>query len=222
MRAAPASDIAGKLDEPYTIDGTQYRPADGPSDEVGYAGFMANGIGVSATHKTLPVPSYVEVTSLATGRTILVRIAERGPATNYRLADLSLRRGAAIGPAGRRLRRRPNSPRQPAGTGADRPARRGHGGGAIADASALADRPSRQAAAIACGAGHRCPLRREATGPVVSRGDCGLAQITSCGGGLAGRIAPRRIATRFEAGEGRVGDAARPSGRELRYRGGRR
>jgi len=40
-------------------------------------------------HKTLPVPSYVEVTSLATGRTIVARIIGRGPMVNGRLIDLS-------------------------------------------------------------------------------------------------------------------------------------
>src|SRR3546814_12925989 len=71
---------------PYT---TLFRSADAPDyDEVGYASWYggahkgkptANGEhfrpeGISAAHKTLPLPSYVEVTSLETGRTILVRI----------------------------------------------------------------------------------------------------------------------------------------------------
>src|SRR3546814_382797 len=45
--------------------------------------------GISAAHKTLPVPSYVEVTSLETGRTILVRINDRGPFVSGRVIDLS-------------------------------------------------------------------------------------------------------------------------------------
>src|SRR3546814_10286294 len=48
---------------------------------------------LSAAHKTLPLPSYVEVTALDTGRTILVRVNDRGPMANDRLIDLS--RGAA-------------------------------------------------------------------------------------------------------------------------------
>jgi rare lipoprotein A len=35
------------------------------------------------------MPSYVEITALDTGRTILVRINDRGPMTNDRLIDLS-------------------------------------------------------------------------------------------------------------------------------------
>ncbi len=49
--------------------------------------------GISAAHKTLPLPSYVEVTALDTGRTILVRVNDRGPMVGDRLIDLS--RGAA-------------------------------------------------------------------------------------------------------------------------------
>src|SRR3546814_20302960 len=49
---------------------------------------------VTAAHVTLPLPSYVEVTALETGRTILVRVNDRGPfAGRGRIIDLS--RGAA-------------------------------------------------------------------------------------------------------------------------------
>src|SRR3546814_14674210 len=47
----------------------------------------------SDLHKTLPLPSYVEVTALDTGRTILVRVNDRGPMVTDRLIGLSL--GAA-------------------------------------------------------------------------------------------------------------------------------
>ena len=46
-----------------------------------------------AAHKTLPLPCYVEVTALDTGRRIIVRINDRGPFVNDRIIDLS--RGAA-------------------------------------------------------------------------------------------------------------------------------
>lgn len=76
-------------------------------DEVGYASWYGDELagrktasgepflpsGVSAAHRTLPFQSYVEITSLDTGRTILVRINDRGPFTRSRLIDLS--RGAA-------------------------------------------------------------------------------------------------------------------------------
>ena len=49
---------------------------------------------VTAAHTTLPLPTYVEVTALETGRRIVVRINDRGPfAGGARIIDLS--RGAA-------------------------------------------------------------------------------------------------------------------------------
>jgi rare lipoprotein A len=45
--------------------------------------------GVTAAHRTLPFQSHVEVTSLDTGRTIIVRINDRGPYHNNRIIDLS-------------------------------------------------------------------------------------------------------------------------------------
>jgi rare lipoprotein A len=111
---APAQSVGGvsdtpvKIGDPYTIAGTTYTPADiADYDDVGYASWYgdelagrptANGetfdpTGISAAHKTLPLPSYVEVTALDTGRTILVRVNDRGPMVGDRLIDLS--RGAA-------------------------------------------------------------------------------------------------------------------------------
>ncbi|WP_428629372.1 septal ring lytic transglycosylase RlpA family protein [Sphingopyxis sp.] len=102
------SDTPVKVGDPYTVGGTTYTPADvADYDDVGYASWYgeelagrptANGeifdpAGVSAAHKTLPLPSYVEVTALDTGRTILVRVNDRGPMVGDRLIDLS--RGAA-------------------------------------------------------------------------------------------------------------------------------
>ena len=98
------SDYPQKIGEPYQVGGKTYTPEDVPSyDEVGYASWYgeelsgnqtANGEafnpqGISAAHKTLPLPSYVEITALDTGRTILVRINDRGPFANDRLIDLS-------------------------------------------------------------------------------------------------------------------------------------
>ena len=101
-------DGAATLGAPFTIGGVTYTPADIPDyDDVGYAGLYGDEragqptaigesfdpAGISAAHKTLPLPSYVEVTALDTGRTILVRVNDRGPMVNDRLIDLS--RGAA-------------------------------------------------------------------------------------------------------------------------------
>ena len=44
---------------------------------------------VAASHKTLPLPSYVEVTDLQSGRTALVRVETRGPMRNDRLLELT-------------------------------------------------------------------------------------------------------------------------------------
>ncbi|MEP2988974.1 MAG: septal ring lytic transglycosylase RlpA family protein [Parasphingorhabdus sp.] len=105
---AAVSDFPQKIGEPYQIGGKTYTPEDVSSyDQVGYASWYgqelagnptANGErfnpnGISAAHKTLPLPTYVQVTALDTGRTILVRVNDRGPFSNDRLIDLSF--GAA-------------------------------------------------------------------------------------------------------------------------------
>lgn len=45
--------------------------------------------GMTAAHRTLPIPSYVRVTSVANGRSVVVRINDRGPFSKNRLIDLS-------------------------------------------------------------------------------------------------------------------------------------
>lgn len=102
------SDYPVKIGEPYKVGNSTYTPADvAQYDEVGYAswygvesagnatanGEIFNPQAITGAHKTLPLPSYVEVTSLDTGRTILVRINDRGPFSSDRLIDLS--QGAA-------------------------------------------------------------------------------------------------------------------------------
>ena len=44
---------------------------------------------MTAAHKTLPLPTYVEVTNLANGRSIIVKVNDRGPFHGNRLIDLS-------------------------------------------------------------------------------------------------------------------------------------
>jgi rare lipoprotein A len=44
---------------------------------------------MTAAHKTLPLPSYVRVTNLANGRSIVVRVNDRGPFKRGRIIDLS-------------------------------------------------------------------------------------------------------------------------------------
>ena len=95
----PAADYPMVLGEPFTIDGITYTPADTLNyDEVGYATLDdTDAEGVSASHRTLPLPSYVEVTSLESGRTVLVRVERRGPMTNSRLLGLSRAAAAQLG-----------------------------------------------------------------------------------------------------------------------------
>ena len=52
---------------------------------------------ISAAHPTLPLPSYVRVTNLANGRSIIVRVNDRGPYTGGRLIDLSVRTAQLLG-----------------------------------------------------------------------------------------------------------------------------
>src|SRR5688572_18903608 len=104
----PVSDTPVRIGPAYTVPGTTYPPAaDAAYDRVGYATWYgpesgdrtANGErfrpdGISAAHTTLPLPTYVEVTALDSGRRIIVRVNDRGPfAGGSRVIDLS--RGAA-------------------------------------------------------------------------------------------------------------------------------
>ena len=45
--------------------------------------------GMSAAHKTLPLPAYVRVTNLQNGRNVVVRVNDRGPFVGNRIIDLS-------------------------------------------------------------------------------------------------------------------------------------
>lgn len=45
--------------------------------------------GMTAAHKTLPLPAYVQVTNLSNGRSVIVRVNDRGPFKDGRIIDLS-------------------------------------------------------------------------------------------------------------------------------------
>ena len=104
----PVRDNPVRIGPAYTIRGMTYVPAADPAyDRVGYASWYGNESGnrtangerfrpgwITAAHTTLPLPTYVEVTALDTGRRIVVRVNDRGPfAQSQRIIDLS--RGAA-------------------------------------------------------------------------------------------------------------------------------
>lgn len=104
----PVSDTPVRVGPPYKVRGSTYTPAAEPGyDMLGYATWYGSESGnqvangerfrpqwITGAHKTLPLPSYVEVTALDTGRRILVRVNDRGPfGESARIIDLS--RGAA-------------------------------------------------------------------------------------------------------------------------------
>lgn len=103
----PAPIVTGTM-RPYQVRGRWYRPFDDPDyEEVGLAswyGAQFNGRptasgerfdmnALTAAHKTLPLPGLVEVTNLANGRSVVLRVNDRGPFVDNRIIDLS--RGAA-------------------------------------------------------------------------------------------------------------------------------
>lgn len=53
------------------------------------SGERYNMLGMTAAHKTLPLPTYVEVTNLRNKRTVIVKVNDRGPFSANRLIDLS-------------------------------------------------------------------------------------------------------------------------------------
>lgn len=101
--SAPGGRVPGTM-KPYQVRGVWYTPRYDPDyDEKGVASWYgqqfhnrntANGETFdmdipSAAHKTLPLPSIVEVTDLDTGRKIRVRVNDRGPFVDGRIIDLS-------------------------------------------------------------------------------------------------------------------------------------
>lgn len=101
-----------KLGRPYQVGGRWYVPRHEPGyDRVGIGSWYgqqfhgrktANGEifdmdALTAAHPTLPIPSYAYVTNLRNGRTLLVRINDRGPYVADRVIDLSRASARALG-----------------------------------------------------------------------------------------------------------------------------
>ena len=94
----PGADFPVVIGEPYFVGNTEYVPTDTLNyDQVGYATIERGAMGYSAAHHTLPLPSYVEVTALDSGRTILVRLERRGPMTSNHVIALSPAAMAQLG-----------------------------------------------------------------------------------------------------------------------------
>jgi rare lipoprotein A len=100
--SGPGADFPMVLGEPFTIGSTSYTPVDRMNyDAVGYAATGSEGgTTVTVAHKTMPLPSYLEVTALDTGKTILVRVERRGPMSNALLLELSPGAAAQLGVSG--------------------------------------------------------------------------------------------------------------------------
>lgn len=102
-----------QVGKPYTVRGVVYTPQENP---VGYTAtgsaswygadfhgrYTANGEifsanAITGAHPTLPLPSYARVTNKENGRSIVVRINDRGPYLPGRVMDLSYRAAAMLG-----------------------------------------------------------------------------------------------------------------------------
>jgi rare lipoprotein A len=98
--------VAGgyKVGQPYQVAGIWYVPKEQPNyDETGIASWYGDAFQMKATangetfdmnqfsaaHTTLPLPSIVEVTNLDNGKTLRVRVNDRGPFVDNRIIDLS-------------------------------------------------------------------------------------------------------------------------------------
>ena len=98
---------------PYTVFGRQYVPAKAirPFKQRGVASWYGKRFHgqptssgerydmykMTAAHPTLPIPSYARVTNLKNGRSVVVRINDRGPFHSGRIIDLSYAAAAKLG-----------------------------------------------------------------------------------------------------------------------------
>jgi len=95
-----------KVGNPYQIDNVWYYPREQPDyDETGIASWYGptfygkstangetyDGGALTAAHRTLPMPVNVRVTNLDNGKSIIVRVNDRGPYARGRIIDLSRR-----------------------------------------------------------------------------------------------------------------------------------
>jgi rare lipoprotein A len=98
--------------KPYVVAGVTYQPVEGPGyvarGKASWYGHdfhgrrTANGeifgaFYLTAASPVLPVPSYARVTNLENGRSILVRVNDRGPYLKGRIIDLSYGAASILG-----------------------------------------------------------------------------------------------------------------------------
>ncbi len=101
-----------KVGKPYQIQGVWYYPReDFDYEETGIASWYgaqfhgrktANGDiydmnALTAAHRTLPMPSYVRVTNLENGRSLILKVNDRGPFARGRIIDVSRRASQLLG-----------------------------------------------------------------------------------------------------------------------------
>jgi len=102
-----------RSNRPYVVFGTTYTPI--PNDQP----FTQRGMGtwygkkfhgqrtssgeiydmykMSAAHPTLPIPSYARVTNISTGKSVVVRVNDRGPFHSSRVIDVSYTAALKLG-----------------------------------------------------------------------------------------------------------------------------
>ncbi len=101
-----------RVGKPYVVGGRTYVPEENPHYRAeGIASWYgddfhgrltANGeifdmYSMSAAHPTLPLPCYVRVTNLSNNRSVIVRVNDRGPYSQDRLIDVSVRAAKLLG-----------------------------------------------------------------------------------------------------------------------------
>jgi rare lipoprotein A len=110
--AVPGIEGQYKIGKAYEINGVWYYPAvDYDYEETGISSWYgsefhgrrtANGEWfdmnrLSAAHRTLPLPSFVRVTNLENGRSLVLRVNDRGPFAHGRILDVSRRAAQLLG-----------------------------------------------------------------------------------------------------------------------------
>lgn len=100
------------MGNPYRVANTWYYPKEDPSyDRTGVASWYGPGFhgkrtangeiynmnDLTAAHTTLPMPSYVRVTNLDNGRSMVLRVNDRGPFAKNRIIDVSRRAAQLLG-----------------------------------------------------------------------------------------------------------------------------